>query len=37
MDGYEVEHIVSRSMEEVSYCFSGSSVELQGLMGWKII
>ena len=29
-------HIASRSMEEISYYFSRSSIQFQGHMGWKI-
>ena len=36
MDGYEMKHIASRSIEEVSYCFSTSSVKVQDLIGRKI-
>ena len=36
MDGNEMTHIASRSIEEVSYSISRSSVKFQGHTGWKI-
>ena len=36
MDDYEMTQIAFKSMEEVSYCLSRSSVKYQGHMGWQI-
>ena len=36
MDGYEITHIAYRSMEEVPYCLSRSTVKFQGHTGEEI-
>ena len=35
-DGFEMIHNAWRSIEEVPYCFSRSSIKLQGHKGWQI-
>ena len=35
-DGFELMHKAWRSIEKVPYCFSRSSIKLQGHKGWKI-
>ena len=35
-DGFEMMHKAWHSIEEVLYCFSRSSIKLQGHKGWKI-